>query len=46
MDRVLKMTYRQLYFFKKILKETGQFILAVNVIVRLQDGSELAMDDF
>ena len=45
MESVFRMTYKQLYFFKKTLKETGQLTLADYVIVRLQDGSELDLDD-
>ena len=42
MDCVFRMKYKELYFLKKVLKETGQKILAKAVIVRLKDGSELA----
>ena len=45
MDSVCQMTYQELYFLKKVLKETGQEILAKSVIVRLRDGSELEYGD-
>ena len=45
MEAVFRMTYKNLYFFKKTLKETGQLTLADNVIVRLHDGSELELND-
>ena len=45
MEDVLKMTYKELYYFKKALKETGQKLLAKLVTVRLPDHSELSYDD-
>ena len=45
MDDVYRMNYTELYFFKKCLKETGQYILAKAVVVRYKDGSELLFDD-
>ena len=45
MEDVMKMTYKELYYFKKTLKETGQALLAEAVIVRLEDGTELSYDD-
>ena len=45
MDSVFRMKYQELYFLKKVLKETGQEILAKAVIVRLKDGSELVYGD-
>ena len=45
MDDVYRMHYTELYFFKKCLKETGQYILAKAVVVRYKDGSELLFDD-
>ena len=45
MESVSRMTYKQLYFFKKTLKETGQLTLAQYVPVRLDGGSELDLSE-
>ena len=45
MDDVYKMNYKELYFFKKCLKETGQNLLARAVTVRYDDGTEMDFDD-
>ena len=45
MECVFRMTYKELYFFKKTLKETGQLTLAEYVVVRLQDGSKLEVEN-
>ena len=45
MEDVFKMTYTELYFFKKCLKETGQNLLARAVTVRYEDGTEMDFED-
>ena len=45
MDDVYMMTYKELYYFKKCLKETGQNLLARAVVVRHEDGTEMDFND-
>ena len=44
MEDVLQMRYKELFFFKKCLKETGQHLLAKAVVVRLDDDTEVDFD--